>query len=108
MLEFHKLKLFQAGERILCRHPFIESKRAYVVPQRVEELVQCYWPGKSSMNIFPSSKNFVCSHKHVTDFQKLVIKSGVSASDYLEFMFFLHKFFKQHHTYDDSCDTLKS
>lgn len=40
---------FQAGERILCRHPFLESKRAYVVPQHVEELLQCYWPGTSSM-----------------------------------------------------------
>ncbi|TVU14505.1 hypothetical protein EJB05_37979 [Eragrostis curvula] len=38
----------KAGERILCRHPFIESKRAYVVPQHVEELLQCYWPGKSN------------------------------------------------------------
>ncbi|OEL28932.1 Nicotinate phosphoribosyltransferase 1 [Dichanthelium oligosanthes] len=27
------------GERLLCRHPFIESKRAYVVPQHVEELL---------------------------------------------------------------------
>ncbi|KAL0917637.1 hypothetical protein M5K25_012713 [Dendrobium thyrsiflorum] len=35
------------GDRILCRHPFIESKRAYVVPQHVEELLKCYWPGKS-------------------------------------------------------------
>uniref|UniRef100_A0A0C9S423 Nicotinate phosphoribosyltransferase n=1 Tax=Wollemia nobilis TaxID=56998 RepID=A0A0C9S423_9CONI len=35
------------GERILCRHPFNESKRAYVVPQRVEELHKCYWPGTS-------------------------------------------------------------
>ncbi|KAK3020013.1 hypothetical protein RJ639_004973 [Escallonia herrerae] len=33
------------GERILCRHPFNESKRAYVVPQRVEELLKCFWPG---------------------------------------------------------------
>lgn len=33
------------GERILCRHPFYESKRAYVVPQQVEELLKCYWPG---------------------------------------------------------------
>lgn len=32
-------------ERILCRHPFNESKRAYVVPQQIEELLQCYWPG---------------------------------------------------------------
>nr|CAD1824572.1 unnamed protein product [Ananas comosus var. bracteatus] len=37
----------KAGERILCRHPFNESKRAYVVPQRVEELLKCYWPGSS-------------------------------------------------------------
>ncbi|KAI4386679.1 hypothetical protein MLD38_004591 [Melastoma candidum] len=37
----------KVGERILCRHPFIESKRAYVVPQRVEELLKCYWPGRS-------------------------------------------------------------
>ncbi|KAI4327436.1 hypothetical protein L6164_019897 [Bauhinia variegata] len=37
----------KVGERILCRHPFQESKRAYVVPQRVEELLRCYWPGSS-------------------------------------------------------------
>ncbi|CAL9782349.1 unnamed protein product [Musa acuminata subsp. burmannicoides] len=37
----------KVGERILCRHPFSESKRAYVVPQHVEELLKCYWPGNS-------------------------------------------------------------
>ncbi|PHT50388.1 Nicotinate phosphoribosyltransferase [Capsicum baccatum] len=37
----------KVGERILCRHPFIESKRAYVVPQRIEELLKCFWPGSS-------------------------------------------------------------
>ncbi|CAN6297133.1 unnamed protein product [Urochloa humidicola] len=36
------------GERLLCRHPFNESKRAYVVPQHAEELLKCYWPGNSS------------------------------------------------------------
>ncbi|KAL8124916.1 nicotinate phosphoribosyltransferase 2-like [Apium graveolens] len=36
----------KTGERILCRHPFNESKRAYVVPQRVEELLKCFWPGR--------------------------------------------------------------
>nr|GMC57744.1 nicotinate phosphoribosyltransferase 2-like [Ipomoea batatas]GMC62821.1 nicotinate phosphoribosyltransferase 2-like [Ipomoea batatas] len=40
----------KVGERILCRHPFSESKRAYVVPQRVEELLKCYWPGSSGVN----------------------------------------------------------
>nr|GME19271.1 nicotinate phosphoribosyltransferase 2-like [Ipomoea batatas] len=42
----------KVGERILCRHPFSESKRAYVVPQRVEELLKCYWPGSSVLSDF--------------------------------------------------------
>ncbi|KAL2522557.1 Nicotinate phosphoribosyltransferase 1 [Forsythia ovata] len=37
----------KVGERILCRHPFNESKRAFVVPQHVEELLKCFWPGRS-------------------------------------------------------------
>ncbi|XP_022863197.1 nicotinate phosphoribosyltransferase 2-like isoform X1 [Olea europaea var. sylvestris] len=37
----------KVGERILCRHPFNESKRAHVVPQHVEELLKCFWPGSS-------------------------------------------------------------
>ncbi|CAM8996100.1 unnamed protein product [Rhodiola kirilowii] len=37
----------KVGERLLCRHPFNESKRAYVVPQQVEELLKCYWAGNS-------------------------------------------------------------
>ncbi|CAI7877260.1 unnamed protein product [Closterium sp. NIES-53] len=36
----------QVGERILCRHPFSQSKRAYVVPHRVEPLYRCFWRGK--------------------------------------------------------------
>ncbi|KAG6392898.1 hypothetical protein SASPL_147126 [Salvia splendens] len=39
----------KVGVRILCRHPFNESKRAYVVPQRVEELLKCFWPGRSGI-----------------------------------------------------------
>ncbi|KAG6517236.1 hypothetical protein ZIOFF_020616 [Zingiber officinale] len=38
----------KVGQRLLCRHPFNESKRAYVVPQCVEELLRCYWPGSSN------------------------------------------------------------
>lgn len=43
----------KVGERILCRHPFQESKRAYVVPQRVEELLRCYWPGNLDKKLEP-------------------------------------------------------
>lgn len=35
------------GDKILCRHPFNESKRANVVPTRVEKLYKCYWSGNS-------------------------------------------------------------
>lgn len=31
------------GRKVLCRHPFEESKRAYVIPNRVEKLHRLYW-----------------------------------------------------------------
>lgn len=52
----------KVGQRVLCRyyeqctielyiktmfrHPFVESKRVYVVPQRVERLLELYWNGE--------------------------------------------------------------
>ncbi|XP_066938180.1 nicotinate phosphoribosyltransferase [Macrobrachium rosenbergii] len=40
------------GERVLCRHPFQESKRAYVSPAKVELLHKLYWQeGKIQQNL---------------------------------------------------------
>ncbi|XP_065572814.1 nicotinate phosphoribosyltransferase-like [Artemia franciscana] len=33
----------EVGQRVLCRHAFLESKRAYVIPTRVEPLLRLYW-----------------------------------------------------------------
>jgi len=33
----------EVGKRVLCRHPFEESKRAYVMPHQVEPLYKVMW-----------------------------------------------------------------
>lgn len=36
----------EKGEKVMCRHPFNEIKRAVVVPERVEPLTRLYWDGR--------------------------------------------------------------
>ena len=40
-----------AGERILCRHPFNETKRAYVTPTHVIPLHGCVWDGHQTFSL---------------------------------------------------------
>jgi len=40
----------QVGDRVLCRHPFEESKRAYVKPLKVEDLYTKVWSQGAAVN----------------------------------------------------------
>lgn len=44
----------QPGQRVLCRHPFQESRRAYVIPAKVELLHKCYWDMGKVVQPLPS------------------------------------------------------
>lgn len=43
LLQRHSEPAPQVNQKVLCRHPFQESKRAYVIPSRVEPLYKIYW-----------------------------------------------------------------
>lgn len=44
----------QKGKKVLCRHPFQESKRAYVIPDYVEDLCLLWWDhGKIARELPP-------------------------------------------------------
>ncbi|XP_011504408.1 PREDICTED: nicotinate phosphoribosyltransferase isoform X1 [Ceratosolen solmsi marchali] len=44
----------RVGEKVLCRHPFEESKRAYVIPTRVEFLHKMYWKDGQILQKLPT------------------------------------------------------
>ncbi|CAD5118810.1 DgyrCDS7489 [Dimorphilus gyrociliatus] len=43
----------KAGEKVLVRHPFHESKRAYVSPTRIEPLYKLYWANEKLQENLP-------------------------------------------------------
>eukprot|EP00052_Salpingoeca_macrocollata_P033078 m.7309 g.7309 ORF g.7309 m.7309 type:complete len:575 (+) comp4671_c0_seq1:94-1818(+) len=52
LLQSHDEPAPKAGEKVMCRHPFEESKRANVIPKAVEQLHVCVWKdGKVQMEL---------------------------------------------------------
>ena len=92
----------QVGERILCCHPFNESKRAYVVPQRVEELLKCFWhgPGMGSGYVkFFDIENYLKSVLlFIPQFSQIIVfmlHCNIVRHRMLWFFFFFRKRFNQ-------------
>ncbi|CEF66205.1 Nicotinate phosphoribosyltransferase [Strongyloides ratti] len=61
----------KVGKEILCRHPFIESKRAFVTPIKVEKLQKVYWKNGKICQKMPS---LVEIKKYVSENIKLTRK----------------------------------
>jgi len=44
----------EVGQKVLCRHPFQESKRAYVIPSNVKPLYKLYWKNGAVCETMPT------------------------------------------------------
>ena len=44
----------EVNQRVLCRHPFQENKRAWVIPSKVQPLYTCWWEMGQVTRPFPS------------------------------------------------------
>lgn len=44
----------EVGQKVLCRHPFQESKRAYVIPSQVKPLYKVYWTNGKIVQQLPT------------------------------------------------------
>ncbi|CAL8073092.1 unnamed protein product [Orchesella dallaii] len=59
----------QAGSKVLCRHPFHESKRAWVNPAKVEPLYHLYWKDGKILRALPQLSDI---RQRVADFLKTI------------------------------------
>merc|ERR1719419_1363031 len=44
----------EVNQRVLCRHPFQENKRAWVIPSKVQPLYTCWWERGQVTRPYPS------------------------------------------------------
>lgn len=76
--------------RVLCRHPFDETKRAFVIPNRVENLLKPYWQNGKIYEELPCLREV---RKYAADSLKTLrtdIKRNLNPTPYKVFCFSVH------------------
>jgi nicotinate phosphoribosyltransferase len=89
----------QAGERVLCRHPFEEATRVYVIPTRVEPLHELVWDGRivrpaspfSEVRAYVQAQIHLLREDHVRPINPTPYKVSVSEELYA----YLHRLWMQ-------------
>lgn len=72
----------QANLKVLCRHPFEETKRAFVIPVRIESLLRPYWQNGRICQKMPNLQQI---RKYVNDSLKTIrpdIKRSLNPTPY--------------------------
>lgn len=72
----------QANLKVLCRHPFEETKRAFVIPVRIESLLKPYWHNGRICQKMPNLQQI---RKYVNDSLKTIrpdIKRSLNPTPY--------------------------
>lgn len=80
------------NEKILCRHPFEESKRAYVKPSMVEKLLVLYWEDGRIVKQLPSLQEIKERVKSSLKTLRADIKRNLNPTPYKVIVFRIYKF----------------
>lgn len=70
------------NQKVLCRHPFQESKRAFVIPNRVENLLIVYWKNGKLVNDLPNLQEIRDNVKHSLKILRPDIKRTLNPTPY--------------------------
>jgi len=109
VMQLHDEEPPKIGERMLCRHPFIENKRANVVPSSVQILLELAWDGEKGFigkNKTMDEKRDYCKQQidtiradHVRSTNPTPYKISVSEHLYD----FIHKMWMENATIAELC-----
>ncbi|KAJ8911600.1 hypothetical protein NQ315_015934 [Exocentrus adspersus] len=70
------------NQKVLCRHPFVESKRAFVIPSRVENLLHLFWKNGEVCHPLPNLQDIRENVKNSLKILRSDIKRTLNPTPY--------------------------